>query len=1477
MYFYPQFYQRFGVRTASQLLNPRMPNLTLLELPQKSIFHYIGNGPLDVGPETDEFIFRKVTKPIQMMHIKHLAEFKGAPRPVTQPIDQLIRAYHNKHRRYRWNRNLTSAQRDPLAPLVINYAWLARLYRYQRTMYTDYNRWWNINATVWKTIGDLTKESDRQHFVELKLPQLLPGLTDLRIAAESQDLGEMAQQITPALESAFLELPDYQPKRFSTESLALEAINARILRIFHTPESLMVLELWKWSGPQRAKSLINEVPLEQLDKINLIFTEAGRWLVINLGTLNKWRNATEEELAANPEGTKDGIPPTMMQKRVLRMLMSLFQARTDAAPQVKEQIEQELDHTEAETPQPNNQTTGVTVGLKEGVVKAPVIIQTPDVNQFDPKTNSPKVVTTQVDVPELVNQGVETPIEPIKSDKLLDAQIDKDLAALQEITEAQLREEQKELDEALAVRTTGTLEESVMVVCKNLAAQGMLSAAEMRRYETLSTKYHQIIAPDGQRTLKEYIQITPEETKIPESPAIPDIPTVIDKTMLKSSLHDFDSKYIKHIFHRDVAAMVMNIQHAGICVTDYQVERHESITGSFDAYTVRVTPVEGSSSTLRFRLPVLNDDGTYLANGVKYHLRKQRGDLPIRKVAPGQVKLTSYYGSVWVRRSEKKVDNYGAWLRDGIMSKGLDMEDTSVTDLHPLDVFDPEFKAPRLYSSLAMGFKTFKANGFTFMLDHTEREKFFGADNLYFERTRTPGVVMAANKHGDLLMAGFDGKIWLIHENQLSEYMPIEEIVALPFDRAPVDFATVQIWNRVLPLAFVLGYEMGLSALCRFLKVTPRIVPAGQRLKLEPHEYPIIFEDESWVFSRKDSFASLILAGLNDFHLSLRSFGSHQFDKKDVYLNLLETQGASARYIREIDLAYQLFVDPITRELLVDMKEPTDFRGLLLRSAELLMNDQHPDALDPAFMRVKGLERMAGTVYSELVKSIRAHNGRAGKSRYPIELNPYAVWTEIQTDPAKGLVTDINPIQNLKEKEAMTFSGTGGRSSRSMTKKTRKYHPNDMGVTSEATVDSGDVGINTYTSADPQFNSLRGTAKPYVIGKTGATALFSTSALISPGADRDDAKRTTFISIQHGHGVACRGYTSAALRTGYEQVIAHRTSDLYATTAKMQGKVISRNEHGIIVEYADGSKKAVELGRRYGAAAGLTIPHEVLSPLQEGDKVSEGDVIAYNPGFFKPDVLNPKNIVWKAGILVRTVLMESTQTLEDSSSISKRVSELLATRITKERKIVVNFDQSVRNLVKPGQELGSEDILCYIEDSLTADNQLFNEESLNTLSMLSAQAPQAKFKGVVERVEIFYHGDLEDMSASLRTLVSASDKELSKRSRAVGKPGFTGSVGDGYRVDGTPLAMDTACIVVYLSADVPAGVGDKGVFANQMKTVFGEVLENEWKTESGLPIDAVFGAKSIADRIVSSPYLIGTTTTLLDVIGKKAVALYRKN
>jgi hypothetical protein len=370
-------------------------------------------------------------------------------------------------------------------------------------------------------------------------------------------------------------------------------------------------------------------------------------------------------------------------------------------------------------------------------------------------------------------------------------------------------------------------------------------------------------------------------------------------------------------------------------------------------------------------------------------------------------------------------------------------------------------------------------------------------------------------------------------------------------------------------------------------------------------------------------------------------------------------------------------------------------------------------------------------------------------------------------------------------------------------------------------------------------------------------------------------KRTNFISIQHGHGISCEGYHQAQVRTGYEQVLGARTSDLFHVMAKQDGKVIKLNDDGIVVEYADGSRVGVELGRRYGKAAGLVIPHEIVTHLTNGLAFSRGDTIAYNTGFFERDVLNPKQVIWKSSVNAKTVLMESTYTFEDSSAVSRRLASKLTTKTTTMRAVVVNFNQQIHNLVKVGDKLEYESILCLIEDAVSVSSSLLDQETLDTLRVLGAQSPQAKVRGVVERIEVFYHGDKEDMSQSLRSLTDVSDEIMVKRNEAVNKTAFTGSVDDNYRIENEPLALDTAAIQVYITSDVSAGVGDKGVFANQMKTVFGRVFENNIRTESGTDIDAVFSASSIDDRIVVSALIIGTTATLLNKIGKLAVEAYR--
>ncbi|MNN49705.1 hypothetical protein D3C81_1642490 [compost metagenome] len=59
-----------------------------------------------------------------------------------------------------------------------------------------------------------------------------------------------------------------------------------------------------------------------------------------------------------------------------------------------------------------------------------------------------------------------------------------------------------------------------------------------------------------------------------------------------------------------------------------------------------------------------------------------------------------------------------------------------------------------------------------------------------------------------------------------------------------------------------------------------------------------------------------------------------------------------------------------------------------------------------------------------------------------------------------------------------------------------------------------------------------------------------------------------------------------------------------------------------------------------------------------------------------------------------------------------------------------------------------------------------------------------------------------------------------------------------------------------------------------MKTVVGHRLDGVNETFDGRQIHAIFGAKSVMDRIVSSALLIGMTISTLTAIGEKAADMW---
>lgn len=351
--------------------------------------------------------------------------------------------------------------------------------------------------------------------------------------------------------------------------------------------------------------------------------------------------------------------------------------------------------------------------------------------------------------------------------------------------------------------------------------------------------------------------------------------------------------------------------------------------------------------------------------------------------------------------------------------------------------------------------------------------------------------------------------------------------------------------------------------------------------------------------------------------------------------------------------------------------------------------------------------------------------------------------------------------------------------------------------------------------------------------------------------------------------MAAAGYEPSPLRTGYEQVLAHRVDGIFAVTAKAPGVVAEVTEESILIQYDDPELPALRalVGRYYGVVSGTVVPHDIITDLSVGQRVVKDHVVVWNSGFFDRDFLQPTQVVWKAGVMVRTALMETPDTLEDSCVISENLSKRLEMGTTHVREVLVNFKQEVRNLPTLGQLLDADSILCNIIDTLSSGDGAFDAATIDTLSALARNSPRAKYDGVVGKIEITYNGDLEDMSETLRELVIADEKRRTKKMKRLKKGVASGHIRD--------LEIDTLVIKIYIDSSLGAADGDKGVFGNQMKSVIGRVMSGRNETESGLPLDSIFSYTSTNNRIVLSPDIMGTTNVLLRLATERAVRAYR--
>jgi len=367
------------------------------------------------------------------------------------------------------------------------------------------------------------------------------------------------------------------------------------------------------------------------------------------------------------------------------------------------------------------------------------------------------------------------------------------------------------------------------------------------------------------------------------------------------------------------------------------------------------------------------------------------------------------------------------------------------------------------------------------------------------------------------------------------------------------------------------------------------------------------------------------------------------------------------------------------------------------------------------------------------------------------------------------------------------------------------------------------------------------------------------------------------------HHVPADHSAPSRVRTGYEMIVPLKASSMFIIKARMKGEIIEIHEKESIlkVKYADGKISTYQYGKIRGEVSGSYLEHELILSefVKVGFKVEKGNILAYHKGFFSYDKYHD-TVSWNHGTNAKVALMEKDVTLEDSCLISNEFSKKLDFKSIYPRTVRISSDMIIKEYAKIGQEVDYDTVLCKFEFEDTAS--VFVEDSSvdELIDELKYAEYKSKNKGVVSDIQVFYTSD--ELTESVKKFIAEVTRTtkrravIAKNSSNEDKFNSINKIPPETRIRGMVLGEMDILIIFYITTTVDCGVGDKIVFDSSLKSVVGDVESGDILTENGSKVDAIFGAKSIFNRIILSPLITGILSLVLEKGEKNAVDMYFK-
>lgn len=949
--------------------------------------------------------------------------------------------------------------------------------------------------------------------------------------------------------------------------------------------------------------------------------------------------------------------------------------------------------------------------------------------------------------------------------------------------------------------------------------------AQIEKNQRMAVNQEKVIGkPDKDTEKKKTLDITVYPTNIENN----------NPTLMSSKFTNFDRNYVSKCMTSDIDNSVGILSNASekIFITNKEVVDASTPMDLKETWIYTLQDEKGNKKTIKLDIPKVID-GTYIfINGAQQLITHQFVLKPLVKTDQDTVQLVTAYNKVFIRRHgqvDANTNNLIVYLQQN-KSKFKAREGN-------FSMMNKNYDVPLDFIMISKHFGNFTIGDVQYYMDIDELLKYidlhYKSKKVKINFAKEIPIGLNTKTHQMVLMplTSSYGEV-ILHAFSEADQKNISKIKKKP----RLIVADAKMMGKDIPVILFCMYCEGLKSVLSKAKVDYIFTDSAGWKTLDKTQWDgVQLEDCILAWKKKNIATSLLMNGLKNQPLT--SYTKEEMESKDTFMTLCANYfGNDSRIASNLDNYRDFLLDSKAKEMLKDFGYPTDLVSVFLTAINMLSDNRYLAENNMENMRIRSTEVISDVVYRIITQAYETYRKQAHKKNAltSFQIKQSAVIDGLlrsSSNSSKGkrreVVTNLvvpasvlNPVLELEKSRAVTYKGLGGiQLDRAMTLNRRSYDKSMLGVCGITTSPDANVGVVRQLTLEPNITSTRGyidTSNQDNPDDLNAAQLFTTAELLTPiGVTHDDPDRTSMSYKQTKYMISVDDADPVMIGNRVEAITPYILSDEFIVTAKQDGEVVAVDGDYVVVKYKDGTNQAIDIGARVkkNASAGFYVDNTLKCDLKLGDKVKKDDVLAYNDKQFKKHK-DDKGASMSLGVLTKVAIVSSWDIYEDSTPITTKLANKLATYMVHEKAVTLSPNTIVDKMVKVGDKVATGDALIKFSTALSDEmqavfNSMRDKGTLDEITEDTKTTVASKYTGEIVDIKIYTTIPISDLDPSLAKIVKAYNHKIDKRNAVLKKYQNPGDMN--YYKAGQIITETSDIIKPNASGKVKGQYLDKGV------------------------------------------------------------------